>query len=772
MSPLSLIRACVFLSGGVALVLQLCLSRFLSTLTGAAAPSVAIVIVMFFVGMALGSVLVSAQGNASRKLAVLELFIAFWCAFIALYFYQLYDVFVNLLIANDASALSLRTARIIITAFWIMPPTIAIGMHFPLCVRLLEQTALASVHTVRNLYILNVLGAAFFTLIVPYSLFYWLGLDATLLVCSAVGAGIAFVFWKLQPTSFVNSPATKEAPAIAWWICAISFLSGVLFFALEMLWFHTISTVIPANVYAIAKLLAILLVSLAIAGVWVQNKPLQEPATLMKQLLLSLALLAFALPFANAAWPYLGYVITALSPASGYFLLVEIIMLGVLFCAVAPIAILAGSFYPAIFNHLHYHAQNTRAPMATLLAYNTLGCIAGTVLSVYVFIPQFGAEKSFTLIWYGVVACTLAASLWYVFHSRFFSHTGFVFLCVGVAAYFTLPAWDYMELQAGRTIYRMRGYQEGAKLLYKDEEFNSGFMNVLNEPVNNRISGRNHTTTLVTNGKFEGNDSWQLANHMIPTTIASLHLPQLQRAMILGVGTGYSTWMAHNIGFKHVDACEISPKRFALAQKSFPHLQHNVFGNPSVMVHFEDGRNYLLSHPQKYDLITVDLNAIWFTNATNLYSREFYRLVNKRLTKGGILEQFVQPKFLTHEGLASILASAQKELSHVYLFNVRGLLFILASNQPLKPNVKTFEHFQRAPYFVRERSLLQVTDLKQLPSFVLLAPEEISRLITATKPAINTDSNRLLEMRSPFVSTMDVHSHVNYLQSFKTLRND
>jgi spermidine synthase len=57
-------------------------------------------------------------------------------------------------------------------------------------------------------------------------------------------------------------------------------------------------------------------------------------------------------------------------------------------------------------------------------------------------------------------------------------------------------------------------------------------------------------------------------------------------------------------------------------------------------VHFEvnDGRNFLLLSPKRYDVITVDpAPPIWSAGTVNLYTREFFSLARDRLTPGGVM---------------------------------------------------------------------------------------------------------------------------------------
>ncbi len=79
----------------------------------------------------------------------------------------------------------------------------------------------------------------------------------------------------------------------------------------------------------------------------------------------------------------------------------------------------------------------------------------------------------------------------------------------------------------------------------------------------------------------------------------------------------------------------------------------------------EDGRNSLLLHPRKYDLITIEISSVWFAGATNLFSREFYALVRSRLKPGGVFQQWLQLHHISRKEIETVLVSLRNELPKV-----------------------------------------------------------------------------------------------------------
>lgn len=741
---------CVFLSGATALVAQLCLSRYLSTLIGASSVSTAIVILLFLIGLSIGALLTPTKICARRALVGIELFIAFWCTLIALLYFSLDHALIAQLAHYAHSHWQTTLARIIITGAWVLPITIAFGMHFPVVVRVLQGLALGSAAPSQHFYSINILGSAVVALLVPYTAFYWWGMQYTLLLFAGISALIAVVLWRVLPPFTPPDHRAPHAPnRLDWRIAAVSFGSGAFFFYLEMLWLHLVSTVIPANVYAYSKLIGIVLLSLAVAGIWVRKTCPHPDTRALRQYCFAITCALVALmPLSHAAWPYIGYAIDSIAPVSASYMQMELWQCLILAIVFAPIAVLAGMYYPILFNALNYQRTHARSPMAQLLFYNTAGCIVGSAVAIYVGIPHWGSEASLTFAW--LCICIIALAMWLRYRALRFNQYIFL-IVVGTISAITLPAWNTMELLAGRAIYRDRPYTETAFLSRIDEEFNSGFLAVRTEKVPNRFTRQPVSHAMVTNGKFEANDSGHLFHYMVPAIVASLHVRTPGNALIIGAGTGYSSWVVHALGFTSVDIAEISHARIFQAEQYFNAVNHNIFQQPGVRVWAEDGRNFLATHPDRYDLITVDLNAIWLANTTSLYSQEFYRLASQKLGDHGVFEQFFPVKNLDYHGVMMLLATAQSQFRYVSLFNVNGLVFMLASNSQLQLNHAMYKQYQTMPFFSFERSLLPIKHISEVQRMQFITPSRMSALLANDSAILNTDKNRFIEFRAPFM---------------------
>ena len=127
----------------------------------------------------------------------------------------------------------------------------------------------------------------------------------------------------------------------------------------------------------------------------------------------------------------------------------------------------------------------------------------------------------------------------------------------------------------------------------------------------------------------------------------------------------------------------------------FSHVNNDVLHQPNVHFRIDDGRNYLLLTPKRYDVITADIIQPFHAGAGNLYSVEYFRLARKALKDDGLMLQFLghrsekQYKFIMRTFL-SVFPDAT--------LWVKGRLLI-GSKQPLQIDQAAFERkmTQHAP---------------------------------------------------------------------------
>jgi spermidine synthase len=261
--------------------------------------------------------------------------------------------------------------------------------------------------------------------------------------------------------------------------------------------------------------------------------------------------------------------------------------------------------------------------------------------------------------------------------------------------------------------------------------------------------------TLYTNGKFQGNNGWEMSAQRFFAHYPSLFVERFDRTLVIGLGTGTTLGTLAAYPWKKIDVVEISPSIVEAAERYFQACNHGAIRDPRVTVHHADGRNFVLVSDARYDLIGMELSSIWFAGASNLYSREFYRLVRDRLTPTGVFQQWVQLHHVTRRDLATVIGTLRGEFKHVALFYGGGQGILVASEHPLRASHTRLAGLEARPGFQSvlpdERRLSELTrDVLVLDAGLDAFLDETAAKVGVPRSAlVSTDRSLYLEYATP-----------------------
>ncbi len=140
-------------------------------------------------------------------------------------------------------------------------------------------------------------------------------------------------------------------------------------------------------------------------------------------------------------------------------------------------------------------------------------------------------------------------------------------------------------------------------------------------------------------GAYDGRISTSLTDdrNMIVRAYAvtAMH-PHPREVLTIGLSTGaWAQVLANAPGVEHLTAVEINPGYLQLIRR-YPQVA-SILTNPKVNIVVDDGRRWLVHHPEKkFDLIVANISFHYRAHSTNLISREYMELVRAHLNPGGI----------------------------------------------------------------------------------------------------------------------------------------
>jgi spermidine synthase len=152
--------------------------------------------------------------------------------------------------------------------------------------------------------------------------------------------------------------------------------------------------------------------------------------------------------------------------------------------------------------------------------------------------------------------------------------------------------------------------------------------------------------------------------------------------MAVGLGIGATPYgMSRDPRLGHLDVVEICGGEIdllrGLGRRGSAEMDR-LLGDPRVDIHVGDGRKFLLSSKERFDVLTVDVVRPQSAFSGNLYSVEFYELLRSRLDADGLVSQW--------QATPRVLNSATEVFPHVLRFTVPsydGSQFMVASQRPI-----------------------------------------------------------------------------------------
>jgi len=763
------------LSGFVGVLAEQVFEKLLSVVVGASTPSAATVLAVYFLGLSLGgyfaSLLVKRKVSAIMGYCVAELGVALCSLCLLLTFDPGTQRYSKLIAWGAGGAVRLVIARASIAGVIILPTALCLGLSFPFLGSLAAQVEKNATYYLAKLYCINLFGAALCALAAPFLIFPGMGLWGALVICVVVDASVAlYAGWLSRSIDFAPQPAEGEVSAGFKWesgdamILGVAFISGLLFFALEVIWTHLAGVVIGTSVYAFSSMLFVVLIGLARGSLQIGRKAHRggAPATLYELFFRCSALMLVQVVF----WPYSPLVIASLGMHVFNFYAGETVRLIVLMALVLPVTYAYGMIYPSLFQEKRFERPGAGALLGYMTGANAMGCVLGAVAATFFLIPHVGSEWS--LRWF-----TIALSLCGIAVLRFERQPvreGCVAAALVAILAVGLPAWNRRVLTSGANVYF--GHETpssvvaasalstspgppvpiSSEITFFHEHSYGGITTVMEY----RQRGQPDLHVLLTNGKFQGDDGQQQDAQTAFALIPALHLHNRRNALVIGCGTGQSASVLNGLDFKSVDIAEISPGILLAARAGFRRINEDVLRNSRVAVHLEDGRNYLLSQSGKYDQITIELTSIWFAGATNLYSREFYELAKSHLRPGGVFQQWFQLHHIGPREIESIIGTLHASFPYVsaWLYGGQGVLLASLEPQHMDPDAVA-----AAMVYLRKHSTDDATARRTMNAIVssqLLDTDAVEHLVQSSSPIINTDWNRWIEFSTPRYNLSDV----------------
>src|SRR5215831_12509271 len=624
-------------SGCAALIYEIVWLQLLQLVIGSSAVSLGLLLAAYMGGLCLGSAalpqLVPRRVHPLRVYAFLELGIA---------------VFGVLLLFGVPFFPQIWHGTI--AAACLIFPTLLMGASFPAISRWAKTTP-DGISWLGSLYTANIVGAVTGCLLAGFYLLRVYDMAVATYAAAAINivvaiAALALAFLGPKPddadTTADDRPQTKRirrAPDAVLIYIAIG-LSGLTALGAEVVWTRLLSLMLGATVYTFSIILGVFLAGLSAgsaAGSFLVRRMNQPRLALAGcQILLAVAVAFTAVTLSDwlPFWPVDPWL--SMNP---WF----IFDLDVMRCirAILPATVLWGASFPLALAGAAAEGEDPALLSGEVYAANTAGSIAGALLFSLLLIPAIGTRGSQQALIgiaaaAGLVAVASTIRPFQVKRTLRLAAISAATAVLGVGLISTVSQVPWQVTAYGRRVAPiLRGIDPSseAKPVFIGEGMNSSVV----------ITDRGGQRFFYVSGKPEASSG--LLDMRLQRMMG--HLPALvhghpRSVLVVGFGAGVTSGsFVPYPEVKNLTICELEPMIPPASSKFFREQNYSVLTDERTHVVYDDARHYILTTPEKFDVITTDPIHPWVKGTSGLYSKEYFELVRNHLNPGGVAAQWL-----------------------------------------------------------------------------------------------------------------------------------
>ena len=664
-----------FLSGASALIFESLWFRLAGLSLGNSVWSASLVLAAFMGGLALGNVLVARTHDRVqqpvRLYAVLEMTIGLSGIGVVLLLPQLPSLLGTVLGGLTDTPVALNAARVTIAFAILVIPAIAMGATLPVLAKAMSRRYSNFGANIGWLYGWNTLGAmvgAFSTALILVPVFGILNSGLIAFAFNMVAAVIALRYRQDSSASPAPGPSLLSATAAidgrTRRYIAIAFVSGMLMLALEVVWFRFLLLTKDGTSLIFAVMLAVVLAGIAVGGLvaaYLFHRDDRAYRWLMHVTAASAALVVLT---------YWGY-----DFFSEYRIQHDATTIGFIGYAtflMFPVALLSGVSFTMVNRAVKDQLGPSARTAGIATFYNTIGAMLGSLVAGFVLLPVLGMEASFFLI--AATYCGLA----FVVPSE--EQAGRLTLVsrygVIAAALTSLVLFPFGLMRTSYFVDRM-----GALANHSLISTREGLVESLRY-FSRDVYGKPKYYRLVTNGHSMSATSTAAKRYMKLYVYLPIALkPDTRDALLISYGVGSTAKaLTDTSQLEKIDIVDISEDILEMNSIIYPG-EDSPLRDERVNVQIEDGRFFLNTTDNRYDLITSEPPPPKIAGVVNLYSEEYFNLIRERLNPGGYVSYWLPVQQLEETDMLAITKAFCNAFDDCSLWSGGGLEWMLLGSR-------------------------------------------------------------------------------------------
>jgi spermidine synthase len=768
--------AVLFLSGTGALIFETLWLRLSGLAFGNSVWATALILSSFMAGLALGNALAaSSRIRRSRPLhfyAVLELLVAFFGCTIVFGLPVLGEVMRPLWQMLWNYQPLLLGLRFVVSFLILLMPTTAMGLTLPVIIEdpVLRQTEFG--RAIGFFYGSNTLGAMLGAVLGEAYLIGAFGLYGTSITAGAtlcIAAAIAWSLAKFGPARYaglkMTGPTAHSKFPLSFdvsyrpprGLLSVSFGTGLIFLALEVVWFRFLRLYVASSPTAFAIMLAIVLAGIGVGGL--VAGVVFRSSLRSKQMLATLLLAAAILVLLS----YLVFPGELIRAQNGVFDLrwwqIAVLCVALMF----PVAFVSGILFPVIAAEVQARVGDRMNSTGLTALLNTTGAAIGPLVASFVLLPTLGYQTSLICCAAGYALLSLlvteraawslrrpvgviVVALWALLI------LGLVFFPYGRAeTHFAHASRPYEVDEQGRVlarvVKRIEGTSDTWQLLRSD---------VFGEPYYYRLLSDAFSMS-ATNPR---NQRYMRLFAYLPLAFHSA----AKDVLLLCYGCGVTAdAFTRKSTVERIDVVDISKEVFALADFYSGINYSNPLRDPRAHAIVQDGRFFLQASPRQYDIISGEPPPPKIAGAVNLYTQEFFSLMRSRLKENGIATFWLPINQLKVEEAKAILRAFHNAFPNALVWGSADQEWIMMGiNGPgRRASEQELRQLWNDPTTGPDLRTIGMEVPQQLGALFLMDGDEIDRITNDIAPLTDVYPKRLTDR--PWDDEANHRFALNYL---------
>ncbi|HKG20297.1 MAG TPA: fused MFS/spermidine synthase, partial [Blastocatellia bacterium] len=456
-------------------------------------------------------------------------------------------------------------------------------------------------------------------------------------------------------------------------------LSGFIALSYEVIWSRVLALIIGSSVYAFSIMLTTFLTGLAVGASLASRfvDRITRPVFTFALVEVGIGASSLVGAYVFNDLPYVFVQVYRWIDPSAFSLLLLVRFLIAAVVMIVP-TLLLGALFPLVVRIISQSAsgRSTGQSVGDAYAANTLGSIIGSFASGFIMIPWLGLLDS--LRFCIALNFAVAAALFFVSHriatpagrdapgsgrrgpfglSRYRA-AGIILSAAFIIGIIVVePPWDsdvmssavyrYAPSLSNMSHREFRNYLkhgQGETIFYKE-----GITATI------AVQEQSGARVLKANGKPEASTTGDMPTQILIGTLPLLVREQTDDVLVIGLGSGITLGAVEQFPVKRVTCVELEP---AIVESSrfFNQFNNRPLDDPRLRLLSNDGRNFLFTTDEKFDVIISEPSNPWLTGVANLFTLEYFKRGADRLKDDGVFSQWLQIYEMSPEDVKTLVA--------------------------------------------------------------------------------------------------------------------